>query len=131
MFSDSGTGCVHIREQLRENYNHAVTTLIHKEIRAKIQPSYGGYRVDEFFERGELRDVLDSITLVYKIVARDSSGRGEAWKEFLNVSCVKKTSVTNLILSAAFTISLMKSLSGNVILSLPASNLVHVRLLSV
>ncbi|TMA90478.1 MAG: hypothetical protein E6J74_23755 [Deltaproteobacteria bacterium] len=68
-----------------DDHRDVIQKLIHKETGAKIPVNIGGgYMPNLFFERGELRDVLDSITLVYEAVADIGyRTKAENWKTFV------------------------------------------------
>ena len=54
------------------------------EIGAEVPSVYSSYSVSEFFENTELRDLLDSITVIYEAIS--SAGFGESadrWKDFV------------------------------------------------
>lgn len=67
-------------EELNES-NREIAKIIEMETGA-IVPSYmSSYYMNDFFRENELRDVLDSITLIYKTVFSDR--KKEAWKKFV------------------------------------------------
>lgn len=63
--------------------SNGLADLIHSELGVRV-PVTGGYRSqydwESFFQKAELRDVLDSITLVYRLIVANSTSRaGQEW----------------------------------------------------
>ena len=71
-------------DQLLINYYGEIEKIIHKETGAKI-PWGHGPDINLFIEKGELRDVLDSITLIYQAVREKQRYNADAenWKTFV------------------------------------------------
>jgi hypothetical protein len=71
-------------QYLVEWYRDAIVKDIQREIGAKIPIIPGGYSVARFFTDNELRDVLDSVTLIYQVLARDDfPTQDKRWKDFI------------------------------------------------
>lgn len=72
-------------DHLHENLKEPIRKIIIKETGAEIPYVVNfGYSVADFFKKNELRDILDSITLIYQVVK--SVGRSttaEGWKDFV------------------------------------------------
>lgn len=69
-------------ENLHEYYDNAIVKIIQKETGAEIPFSLGGYySISDFLKKNEFRDVLDSITLIYRVVTSKISA--EQWKQFV------------------------------------------------
>ncbi len=66
-----------------ERDSSSLVQLIHKETGAKVPYSMGGYMLTEFFEECEVRDLLDSVTLIYKYYKqRNNQQRADNWVQF-------------------------------------------------
>ncbi|MFI5331211.1 MAG: hypothetical protein ACHQ2F_09305 [Desulfobaccales bacterium] len=71
-------------ESLFEGYNSKIVAAIQTEIGAEVPSAVYGYSVPDFFKETELRDLLDSITVIYKVVVYPGDlRRGEEWKTFV------------------------------------------------
>jgi len=74
-------------EYLYDNHNKAIVKIIQKETGAEIPFNVNYYSVSDFFKENEFRDVLDSITLIYRVVIASgctgSKQRAEHWKQFV------------------------------------------------
>jgi hypothetical protein len=70
-------------DNLYGDYKEKIRRVIQKEIGAEIPVNKTvGYSVPDFFKKNELRDVLDSITLIYQVVIRSGyPSRAENWKK--------------------------------------------------
>jgi hypothetical protein len=68
-------------DYLYKYYDHEICKIIELETGAKVPSNAGYYFLSNFFIKNELRDVLDSITLIYKTISNDSSK--VAWKKFV------------------------------------------------
>lgn len=56
-------------KRLRDNSTNYVTPL-EEQTGVKVPSDYGGYDWEAFFERGQLRDVLDSVTVFWQLFQR-------------------------------------------------------------
>lgn len=67
-----------------DSYWQTIKHVIERETGATI-PWQAGYRIEAFFRENELRDVLDSITLIYRLLNRPEYSRNDAvsWKNFV------------------------------------------------
>ena len=72
-------------ESLEEFYRDDIGKSIELEIGAEVPTSMGNYLVSKFLKNGELRDLLDSITVIFKALATNRySGEAAAeWKGFV------------------------------------------------
>jgi hypothetical protein len=72
-------------EYLDEFYKDDIAKLIELEIGAEVPSSIGYYRVSAFLKSAELRDLIDSITVIYKALSANAySGQApDKWKEFV------------------------------------------------
>jgi len=66
------------------SYEDSIVKAIEREIGAKVPFGMSSYIVSQFFEQSELRDLLDSITVIYKTL-KDRGQRlvAESWKSFV------------------------------------------------
>ena len=55
-------------ENLYGHHNNEIVKIIQKETGAEIPFIVSSYSVNKFFKKNEFRDVLDSITLIYRAV---------------------------------------------------------------
>ncbi len=70
------------QDNLDEYYCGNIVKIIMKETGAVIPFTIGTYQVDRFIRENAIRDVLDSITLIYKVVGSPNSA--EKWKSFVS-----------------------------------------------
>lgn len=71
-------------ESLDENYRGDIVRAIQREIGADMPSIASSYSVSEFFKKGELRDLLDSITVIYKTININHDNElAEKWKGFV------------------------------------------------
>jgi len=71
-------------EYLHEHYDKAIVKIIQKETGAEIPFTVVSYSVSDFFKKNEFRDILDSITLIYRaVLASGSKQSAEHWKQFV------------------------------------------------
>lgn len=74
-------------QSLHEYYKEDIRRAIQLEIGAEVPFIVSSYDVSEFFIKSELRDLLDSITIVYKTVKSMYGSNGlieaENWKDFV------------------------------------------------
>ena len=72
------------RESLHEYDENLIVKSIQLEIGAEVPSMYSGYLVSDFFKKTELRDLLDSITVIYKALSGAGSGHiADNWKGFV------------------------------------------------
>jgi hypothetical protein len=74
-------------EYLHANYQERIRQGLERE--AGIEVPYAqrwGYRVDDLFREGELRDVLDAVTIVYQALGGGGSYSADRWKSFVERS---------------------------------------------
>ena len=71
-------------EHLNEYHKGPIINIIQKETGAKIPFNVvSGYSISDFFKRNELRDVLDSITLIYHVLLTGGlRSTAEKWHTF-------------------------------------------------
>jgi len=70
-------------ETLRD-YDGRIVRLIHRETGAKVPFIVSSYHVRRFFEQCDVRDLLDSITLIFQLLRDSSEGRlAQQWHEFV------------------------------------------------
>ena len=65
------------------DHNSKIATEIKREIGIDVPFTYMSYNIQEFFERAELRDLLDSITLIYQLTLRISRIYANQWLVFV------------------------------------------------
>lgn len=74
-------------KELHKLFGGDIKRAIQLEIGAEVPFIGGSYDVSEFFKQSELRDLLDSITIVYKTIKTKYGGgnvvRAENWKDFV------------------------------------------------
>lgn len=71
------------RESLN-NYESKIAGAIHLEVGADVPYGYAGYNFTDFFKKAELRDILDSITVIYNVIINDGPKMlAEEWKQFV------------------------------------------------
>ena len=67
------------------NYSKDIVSLIHEETGAKVPFFVSSYSIPNFFEQSEIRDFLDSITLIFvhlnRVRQKDTANR---WKSFMS-----------------------------------------------
>ena len=71
-------------EEMLHDYQSQIVKVIHKETGVKVPFRYSSYMFDEFIEKCDIRDLLDSITLIFQYLmnsARFSSA--EQWHQFV------------------------------------------------
>lgn len=72
-------------ESLHKYYDSAIVKIIQKEIGAEVPFTAMSYSVSDFFKKNETRDVLDAITLIYRILSPSGpSQSSEQWKQFVS-----------------------------------------------
>ncbi len=72
------------QESLHEYYEDGIVKSIHLEIGAEVSSIFSGYIVSDFFKKTELRDLLDSITVIYKALSSAGSDQiADKWKGFV------------------------------------------------
>ena len=71
------------RDSLDKNYEHKIYTIIELETGSKVPLTGMGYSITEFFKKNELRDVLDSITLIYTVLKKDYGSDNKEWMNFV------------------------------------------------
>lgn len=72
------------QENLQNSKEGSILSAIQLEIGAEVPLGFTGYSVLKFFERSELRDLLDSITVIYKLLKKSSFDYvSEGWKNFV------------------------------------------------
>ena len=70
-------------ETLHEYYKNEIVKSIQLEIGAEVPFIVSSYSVSEFFKITELRDLLDSITVIYKAIAGNWEQSANKWREFV------------------------------------------------
>jgi hypothetical protein len=74
-------------KELHKYFGEDIRRAIQLEIGAEVPFIVGSYNVSEFFKQSELRDLLDSITIVYKTIKTKygvgNVHRAEEWKNFV------------------------------------------------
>lgn len=71
-------------EYLHDDYVGAIVKNIQKETGTVIPINGDKYSISDFFKKNEFRDVLDSITLIYRVVIDCGWKQGaEHWKQFV------------------------------------------------
>lgn len=73
-------------KSIHEGYDWDIIQAIQLEIGAEVPSGVTSYSVSNFFKQSELRDLLDSITVVYKTIKIKHggySGLAEDWKNFV------------------------------------------------
>ncbi len=70
-------------ESLDEFYRDDIGKSIELEIGAEVPTPIGEYLVSEFFKTGELRDLFDSITIIYNTLTTEPGGPATEWKAFV------------------------------------------------
>src|SRR3989338_1104213 len=72
-------------DHLHENFKGPICKIIVKETGAEIRFIMGwGYDLENFFKKNDLRDVLDSITLIYQVVKTSGlTSLADNWKGFV------------------------------------------------
>lgn len=68
---------------LNDDFNDEIAQIIKLEIGAEITRSISSYLVSDFFKKGELRDLLDSITVIYNNLITMPGGPATQWKAFV------------------------------------------------
>lgn len=68
------------------NYRDIIVEAIHLEIGSEVPCGPGGYMVSDFFKKVELRDVLDSITVIYNTFRHGNPLLADNWKNFVQRS---------------------------------------------
>lgn len=66
-----------------DKYSFEIFNIIKRETGAEILRSHIAFGIPDFFKKNELRDVLDSITLIYSGINDDYSHNNKKWKEFV------------------------------------------------
>ncbi len=80
------------RDHLYERYNDVTVKVLQKEAGIEV-PYFHGFSVTDVLKKNELRDVLDSITLIYKtILVRRNTELANDWKLFV-VRCLQEENV--------------------------------------
>ena len=71
------------RDKLNKNYGYEIRNIIESETGAKVphSPVYSG--IPDFFKENELRDVLDSVTLIYTAIKENYSHNDKEWMNFV------------------------------------------------
>ena len=70
-------------ESLHEYYKAHIVKSIQLEIGAEVPFLISSYSVSDFFKTGELRDLLDSITVIYNTLITEPGGPATQWKTFV------------------------------------------------
>lgn len=66
------------------DYQDKIVTAIHLEIGANVPTTAYSYDVSDFFKKTDLRDLLDSITVIYNtLIGFSHSVKAENWKQFI------------------------------------------------
>jgi hypothetical protein len=66
------------------DYQDKIVTAIHLEIGANVPTTAYSYNVLDFFKKADLRDLLDSITVIYNtLIVFGHSVKAEKWKQFI------------------------------------------------
>ena len=60
-----------------------IANRIHSEIGVDVPRQYKGYDLQAFFEKAELRDVLDTITIVAKLITEEAPAEVDSWLTFV------------------------------------------------
>ncbi len=73
------------QESLNRSYGTDILGAIQLEIGADVPRRSGyGYNISDFFKKSELRDILDSITVIYSTINKPASSTlAEKWKAFV------------------------------------------------
>ena len=71
------------RQNLNESHKDRIYKIIQKETGAILPDGHYGYLMGKFFEKNDLRDVLDSITLIFRVV-RGYSNESKNWMDFVS-----------------------------------------------
>ena len=70
--------------KVSETLDYRFTGLLETELGIHVPSNSWGSNPEKVFEKGELRDVLDAITLLYLTLARDNIGRhANMWRDFV------------------------------------------------
>lgn len=71
-------------EYLDKFHESQIVNAIQLEIGAEVPSGVYGYSVKDFFKKAKLRDLLDSITVIYSVIICSSfKGQAEPWKQFV------------------------------------------------
>ncbi len=71
-------------ENLDDRYNIQIKKIIERETGAEVHLSGYGYDLESFFKKNELRDVLDSITLIFQLLTEQGySSMERDWFNFV------------------------------------------------
>jgi len=72
-------------KSLDDYYRDRIVKSIQLEIGAEVPFVYSSYSVSEFFKNTELRDLLDSITVIYEAISSTGYGQitADDWKNFV------------------------------------------------
>lgn len=65
------------------DYSSKIATEIHREIGIDVPYKFTSYSIPELFETAELRDLLDSITVIYKLLVSKSTYIAKEWLVFV------------------------------------------------
>jgi hypothetical protein len=68
-------------DNLHKYYEHEIYKIINLETGAEVPWAGMGYSISDFFKKNELRDVLDSITLIYNVLPNNYNSAD--WKKFV------------------------------------------------
>lgn len=67
-----------------DDYEDKIVNIIEKETGAEIPSSIGHYNMSSFFKKNEFRDVLDSITLIFRLLSNSGYTHiAKPWKQFV------------------------------------------------
>jgi len=71
------------RDKLDEKYGYEIRNIIELETGAKVPYSPAYHGIPDFFKTNDLRDVLDSITLIYTAIREDYRHNDTEWMNFV------------------------------------------------
>jgi hypothetical protein len=76
--------CAYYSQLLIGDYTYKIVNIVEAETGAKILRGQYGPDLTYFFEMGEPRDILDAITLIYRVIYDAGNRTGaESWKNFV------------------------------------------------
>ncbi|MBD5802285.1 hypothetical protein AZOA_17110 [Azoarcus sp. Aa7] len=74
----------YFEKELSQHHDYAVTELYEVETGARVSGTPGFTRFSSVFEEGELRDVLDAVTIVFRaLLAKGAGPHGSRWLHFV------------------------------------------------
>jgi len=70
--------------EMLHDYQYEIVKLIHKETGAKVPSNIAGYLFSDFIEKCDIRDLLDSITLIIQYLQNAGRTRlADQWHQFV------------------------------------------------